>query len=222
MKNENLVLAPEALRGPLGTGFCSSPLPTSRIYSASRRFAAVQCGAVSGPDEGFASLDQLVVHYIASRRPLRIRVRHAWQSLPSPVALVRIAYGRDPEGVKHRHQHRLTEEALLAAVRLVLLHSDKLLAGDFEPNLEIVRAIQSQVPGVGFLWSYDCAERLGAHLRRGPVDFVYVQRGALQGARALGLRVVSGRIRHSELPEVLRDLEASDVEDFLCSYKSHF
>jgi hypothetical protein len=39
-------------------------------------------------------------------------------------------------------------------------------------------------------------------------------------ARNLQLRVSSGRLAHRELPEVLRVLDAGDVEDFLCIEKA--
>lgn len=151
----------------------------------------------------------------------KVREHAAWRALPRDVALKRAAYGRDPRGAKHPHQFRLTDEALSAALSLALEHCEKLFSADeFASILSIAREIQHQVFGIGPMWGYDFAERIGSHLGIGPVGVVYLQRGALAGARNLKLRVTGGCLLHSDLPKELRVLDAGDIEDFLCINKA--
>jgi hypothetical protein len=174
-----------------------------------------------GTEGSAATLPGLVVEYVNERLPEKLRERLAWGALPGNVALARSAYGRDAWGVKHPHQYRLTDAALSAARTLAMARGESFFAArDFETLLHLAREIQHAIYGLGRMWTYDFAERIGAHLEIGPTHTVYVQCGALVGARNLDLRVRSGRLLHAELPAALRVLEAGEVEDFLCIKKS--
>jgi hypothetical protein len=73
--------------------------------------------------------------------------------------------------------------------------------------------------GIGELYVYDTAFRLGAYLALLPVD-VYLHTGTRAGARALKLNVDRKFIPIDEFPTALRHLQAHEIEDFLCIYKS--
>jgi hypothetical protein len=74
------------------------------------------------------------------------------------------------------------------------------------------------VRGIGELYVYDTALRLGAHLRLLPDD-VYLHAGTRRGAKALGLDHRSDSIPPSQLPAALHRLRPHEVEDVLCIYK---
>jgi hypothetical protein len=74
------------------------------------------------------------------------------------------------------------------------------------------------VRGIGELYIYDTALRLGAHLRLLPDD-VYLHAGTRRGAKALGLDHRSDSIPPRQLPPALQRLRPHEVEDVLCIYK---
>jgi hypothetical protein len=174
----------------------------------------------AAPPALVTTLADLVAEYIRDRLPWTLRERETWSALARDVALARAAYGRDPWGNKHSHQYRLTDATLCEAVRLAGERRNLFFnAVDFETLLELSREIQREVFGLGRMWSYDFAQRFGAHLDLAPVD-VYVQRDALAGARILNLYVRRGRVVRADLPEGLSVLDSNDVENFLCVYKA--
>jgi hypothetical protein len=167
------------------------------------------------------SLDDLLSIHLRYRVPSRIENHSAWQALPDPLALERAMLGQDPRGFKHEHQYRVPNAVLREAARLAALRwADFFEPDTFEAIIAVTREIQAAVVGLGDMWGYDAAERFAAHRGIVPELFVYVQRGALAGARRLRLRVVRDRIRYADLPPKLRVLSAGDVEDFLCLNKA--
>lgn len=192
------------LRAPVAAGSCGAG-------------GSSHCGTVGTA----ATLADLVHEYINGDLSEKLRERLAWRALPFDIALARAAYGRDASGVKHAHQWRLRDQALSEARTRAIAQRDAFSdATDFEALLRLAGDIRGEVFGLGAMWRYDFAERIGAHLNIGPTHTVYVQRGALVGARRLNLRVRAGRLVHDELPDALRALDAADVEDFLCIKKS--
>ena len=73
------------------------------------------------------------------------------------------------------------------------------------------------VRGIGELYVYDTALRIGAHLRLLPRQ-VYLHTGTRVGARALGLDDRTTSVSLSHLPVGLRPLQPHEVEDVLCIY----
>jgi len=94
--------------------------------------------------------------------------------------------------------------------------SELLFCRNFEKLHEIVR--ECAVSGFAALCVYDTALRLGAYLGIGP-KYVYLHRGTTKGATMLGLDVSGEFIRIQELPKELQNMQADDVENFLCIYK---
>ncbi|MBI4192845.1 MAG: hypothetical protein HY525_20220 [Betaproteobacteria bacterium] len=74
------------------------------------------------------------------------------------------------------------------------------------------------VRGIGELYVYDTALRLGAHLRLLPRQ-VYLHAGTRRGARALGLDHRAKSLAPTKLPAALRCLRPYEMEDVLCIYE---
>jgi hypothetical protein len=74
------------------------------------------------------------------------------------------------------------------------------------------------VRGLGELYYYDTALRIGASLRLMPRR-VYLHRGTRDGAHALGLACKADSLDPRDLPKALAVLEPREIEDFLCIYK---
>jgi hypothetical protein len=74
------------------------------------------------------------------------------------------------------------------------------------------------VDGIGELYIYDTALRIGAKLNLLP-SRIYLHAGARVGARALGF---AGRLKYIELrdlPKEFQKLEPHEIEDVLCIFK---
>jgi hypothetical protein len=74
--------------------------------------------------------------------------------------------------------------------------------------------------GIGPLYLYDVAFRIGAYLNILPLK-VYLHAGALDGANRLvsKMKTRKGYLEVHELPPALRRLPAWQVEDFFCDYE---
>lgn len=118
------------------------------------------------------------------------------------------------------HQFHITQPARRKA-KEVLTQLEKPM-GDCETFDELhslfLRNL-SPIRGLGEMYIYDAALRMGAHLQLTP-DFVYLHRGTRVGARALGIAVNRKYIEKSELPKELRTLSADHIETFLCIYRT--
>jgi hypothetical protein len=81
-----------------------------------------------------------------------------------------------------------------------------------------VDAAARPVRGIGKLYVYDTAIRLGAYLQLFPLQ-VYLHAGTRSGARALGLDYRVNSVSPTYLPAALQQLKPHEVEDVLCIYK---
>jgi hypothetical protein len=81
----------------------------------------------------------------------------------------------------------------------------------------IQRALDS-VRGIGELYEYDTALRIGSYLRKLPKR-VYLHAGTRVGAKALGFDPKLRSLNPRALPLPLRELKPHELEDVLCIYK---
>ena len=75
------------------------------------------------------------------------------------------------------------------------------------------------VAGIGALYRYDTAFRIGAYRGLFPTR-VYLHAGTRKGARALGLDYRKDALEMSEIPAALRTRKPYEIEDILCIYKT--
>lgn len=124
-------------------------------------------------------------------------------------------------GKRYAHQRRLRREVLERA-RDVLLRNEKAIAGcvDFDELYALLDRVLCPIKGLGELYVYDTALRIGARLGHLP-QRVYLHAGTRLGARALGLDISAGTLETSQLPAWLHVLPAHEVEDVLCIFKDH-
>ena len=74
-----------------------------------------------------------------------------------------------------------------------------------------------KIPGLGVLYTYDTALRIGFYLRLEP-KAVYLHAGTKIGARALGVTTAK-RAQVRDLPLALQVLPVHEIENFLCIFK---
>ena len=90
----------------------------------------------------------------------------------------------------------------------------------FADLYELVDSLTGNIRGLGDLYVYDTALRIGARLRLEP-EAVYVHAGTKRGANRLGLPAQHSTLPMQSLPSQLANLKPMEVEDLLCIYKQN-
>jgi hypothetical protein len=123
------------------------------------------------------------------------------------------------EGKRFTHQRRLSKASLQAACNSLLRNESKIRrCKDFDELQTFLGRLLRRTQGIGELYIYDTAFRVGAKLGFLPIK-VYLHAGTRLGASALGYDGRLPWIDVSGLPRELRRLRAYEIEDFLCIYK---
>jgi|SRR5215472_6933853 len=163
-------------------------------------------------------------HYDANGRRRSADELNWFSQLPSlNLAIARAALATDSRGKRFGHQCRIRAGSLAEAHNaLRRARSSIHRSRSFDELLGIITFALDEVAGIGELFCYDTAFRIGGHLRLYPQK-IYLHSGTRQGARALGIRVRhKDALEVTELPTELRCLSPHEVEDVLCIYKDQF
>lgn len=136
-------------------------------------------------------------------------------------AVYRACRSRDEGGRMCNHQTRVPSFVLERFASEILDRAERgLPTDDFDALHDALEEIRPR--GIGPVTTYDVAYRLGYWLGIEP-DSVYLHAGVRAGAQALGLPVRGrARIPLEDFPPPLDAMEANDVEDFLCTYRTVF
>lgn len=169
-------------------------------------------------------LKAVVEHYKKVHRP-RTKVEVAWfKSQPDlATAVDTAAKATNSQGKRYAHQCRIKKVAMrkaLAALRDAVAEIEK--AVDFDELYAAIYAAVGEIKGIGDLYVYDTAFRVGAYLGLAPRR-VYLHAGTRAGARKLGLTTrgrphVEAKEVEAEAPE-FAELSPAEMEDVLCIYK---
>jgi hypothetical protein len=163
----------------------------------------------------------MVRHYILHYLPRAQEELESFRSQPFEEALERATLAKDERGKRFSHQRRL-EGSQLRKAKSVLLDAAKELrrCKSFDQLHKLLKKHLNGIRGLGELYYYDTALRIGASLRLMP-ERVYLHRGTRIGARNLGLDCRADSLDPRVLPKELAVLEPREIEDFLCIYKCH-
>lgn len=174
-------------------------------------------------DEGDNTLASLVRAYRIRNRPGALEEIAFFKGCDSiDKVLHHASLAIDHNSNRYSHQFRLKPGVLRQAKeRLTCARQELAKAESFKELHEALKRILRGVAGLGELYYYDTALRIGAYLGLMPVE-VYLHRGTRAGAAALGLSSNGETLPVSELPKPIQELEAHEIEDFLCIYKSRF
>jgi hypothetical protein len=158
--------------------------------------------------------------YRVHNRPRAVQELKFFKNMPSlGLAIHHAGLAIDSREKRFSHQCRIPLAALSAATGALQQAAGRLkTCASFHELHELLLELLGGLRGLGELYVYDTAVRLGATLGHAPA-FIYLHRGTRVGARALGF---SGSIKYIEphrLPVQLRHLEPHEGEDFLCIYK---
>ena len=164
------------------------------------------------------SLRVMVRWYITHKRPCAKAELDSFRRQPWEAAVERAALALSPRGKRFSHQRRLKQRALRSAERILSDSLGRLRdSRSFAAIHKLLGDLLGGISGLGELYYYDTALRIGAHLDLMPRR-VYLHRGTRDGARALGLNWRADSLDPSVLPRELAMLEPHETEDFLCIF----
>jgi hypothetical protein len=165
----------------------------------------------------FHSLDAIIAHYLATysdNADRELRFYRRQRTLDD--ALEHATLARLPSGKRAHHQRRLSASTLNAAWD-ALKQCDLEECTDFHDLFCTIDETVRSIDGIGELYIYDTALRIGAFLLHTP-DRVYLHAGVRVGARAIGF-TGGDYILCSDLPAEFTALQPHQIEDCLCIYK---
>lgn len=163
-------------------------------------------------------LKVLVRHYIQNHRS-NSELKIFEKSSSFSEALEKASMAINDKGKRFDHQRRLPSESLKESKEslfkiMTLLNASK----DFAELHDLIKKTLDEVCGVGELFYYDTALRLGAFLKLFP-ECVHLHRGTRDGAKALGLNWQANTLDPKIFPPPIQKLSPHEIEDFLCIYK---
>jgi len=168
------------------------------------------------------NLKAIVRTYVMQFRPNSQAELEWFKQKPTLVSAIQFAtLAINSRGKRYSHQRRL-KKAVLEEAKHILLSNRGVLAKckTFEKLFVTINTLLEPVYGIGELYVYDTALRIGAHLDLLPTK-VYLHAGTGIGAHAIGFTSAVGTIEVSALPKELQLLEPYEIEDVLCLFKKN-
>lgn len=163
-----------------------------------------------------------VRHYIINHRDRHNLELEWFREQPSLASAIELAAkATNQQGKRYSHQRRL-KKVVLEEAKSQLLASEELIKGckDFDSLLKLIDELLKHIRGIGELYCYDTALRIGAWLKLSPKK-VYLHAGTRTGASLIGIDPNATDVEMCMLPRVFEQLSPEEVEDVLCIYKSY-
>lgn len=166
------------------------------------------------------SLELIVRAYKSKIRPYAKSELEWFRGQPTlVVAVEKAAMATNSKGKRHSHQRRLKKADIEKAKLILLTNLNEIEAcKSFDEIFSLLEELVRPIKGIGELYVYDTALRIGGYLNLYPTE-VYLHAGARTGARRLGFDGKESPIAVSRFPDVLRELEPREIEDLLCIFK---
>lgn len=120
---------------------------------------------------------------------------------------------------RYSHQRRITRENLQLSKKILLQNIEKInKCPSFDTLYTVLERLLDPVSGLGELYIYDTAFRLGVYLNLMP-ERVYLHAGTRIGAKNLGFDGKNKTLEVAQMPEWLQQLQPYEIEDVLCIFK---
>ena len=168
-------------------------------------------------------LAQIVDHYIKNHRK-NAEKELQWFKIQKTLkdAVENAGLAKRPSGKRFDHQRRIPQKVLIEAKNRLISNLKRIKeAKNFDELYNEIYSLISDINGIGLLYIYDTALRIGAYLGLEP-NKVYLHAGTLQGARNLGISTKNKIIAVHYFPKELQRLKPREIEDCLCIYKEKF
>ena len=164
--------------------------------------------------------EAIIRHYKAKHYPNHVAEMGWYRGQPSLRHAIGVAaLAEDGRQKRFHHQRRLKRVALdKAKINLVRAEAKIENCRTFDELLTLLEELLVGVSGLGELYRYDTALRIGSWLGIQP-DRVYLHAGTRVGATMLGIPRGLRSVENDRFPEPVRQLPATEIEDILCIYK---
>jgi hypothetical protein len=134
-------------------------------------------------------------------------------------AIAKAAFAEDDRGRRYSHQRRIQKNALKTSFQALRSREDAIRrCRSFDELHELILNALKNVSGIGELYCYDTALRIGAKCRLRPRT-VLLHAGTRAGASVIADTRGKGYLTKKDLPAGLRHLPPEQIEDILCIYK---
>ena len=170
------------------------------------------------------NLKVFIRHYKANYRPNKENEFDWFENQPSfEPAIINAAEAIDEDGKRYSHQRRIKRVPINNAKAELLENIHNLEKSDsFHSLWLLMNRLIKPINGIGELYVYDAALRIGAFLKLYP-EKVYLHAGTRTGAKRLKIKKSNKDwIELDELPKEFQELPMNEVEDILCIYKDDF
>ncbi len=164
------------------------------------------------------SLSVDIDHYKSIFLPDLLDMEKFFYAMTLNDAIVNAATGTMRSGKMNSHQRRVGKSNGSVGAKELLKHENEIRKSkNFEEIFQITEKVKKEIYGLGALWSYDTALRIGFNLKLYPKD-VYVQAGVVKGVKkALAGKNWHGRsLALSIFPKEIQKLKPYQAENFLC------
>lgn len=180
--------------------------------------ARTRCRNVAKTHTETVTLEELIDEY--RRHECETDETATFASMPSlDYAIERAGMAENDNGKRYSHQYRLKRVNMAKATEKLRGRTAELATCEsFDALHGLLCGITNGISGLGPLYAYDTARRLGAKLRIEP-QRVYLHAGTRKGAKALGLDYRQASLPMTDFPASLRVLPPDMLESFLCIYK---
>lgn len=162
--------------------------------------------------------------YVKKMRPRAQKELDWFSGQPSlESAIEHAALAVNSKGKMYSHQWRISKTAMDRARQLLHANSAEISQSrTFDELFALLEAMLKPIDGIGELYIYDTALRIGAYLNLFPTK-VYLHRGVREGAERLGLDTTAKTLELEVIPPAFTDsLEPHEIEDVLCIFKDEF
>ena len=164
------------------------------------------------------NLQNDVDEYRANDRNRLENMRLYYAALSLEDAVEQASKGLFAHGKVDNHQYRIKKKSKIGAtIEMKKRISELKACKSFEEIFRITEDVKNSVAGLGDLWSYDTALRIGFNMGILPSQ-VYVQRGVIDGVKKAlgGTRPIGRSVPLSLFPAPFLMLQPYEVENFLC------
>lgn len=164
--------------------------------------------------------EAIIRTYITQIRPRANEELDWFRQQPTLSKAIRLAtLAVSSKGKRYSHQRRLSKTTLEQAQDILLENEERIgQSQNFDDLFIFLEQLLSPVKGLGELYIYDTALRIGAKIGVSP-ERVYLHAGTRIGAKALGFDGRMKTLEVSQLPEWLQQLQPHEIEDVLCIFK---
>lgn len=172
-----------------------------------------------------SKLQVLIRSYCIQNRPSSAADLHFFSNMSSfEDVLETVSLAKEQHGKRQKHQRRISPKVLLSAKQRLFPAKNNLKScNSFEMLHTCIKdlLLNPKILGLGELYFYDTALRIGAYLNLLP-EKVYLHSGTRIGAKKLGIDWKKESLDPAIFPEPFKALKPYEIEDFLCIYKDTF